>query len=79
MGMLCMWCSEGHDKFQRPAHQRCSETATCCIDAMTVEGLLFTFYFISMFKIYINSERKVESVDHGSVIVNDYSNTCKIN
>lgn len=50
MEMSCMWCSERHDKFKRSGRKRCSEPATYCIDAMTVVGLLFTFYFISVFK-----------------------------
>jgi hypothetical protein len=39
-----------HDKFKRPGQKRCSEIATYCIDALAAVGLLFTFYFISMFK-----------------------------
>jgi len=50
MGMSCMRCSERHDSLKRSGRKRCSEPATYRIDAMTVGGLLFTFYFISVFK-----------------------------
>jgi len=50
MGMSCVRCGERHDKLKRCGRKRCSEPATYSIDAMTVVGLLFTFYFISMFK-----------------------------